>query len=106
MHETANRLGFAGALRCTLRRFSSFGVGFTYILHLLNWSHRPCRYAGQDFLLPGSLQFLSHTRPISIMNFLLCQWVLASDIARKIGFPEMTDEEATGPEWLLMMFRK
>ena len=45
-------------------------------------------------------------RPISITNFLLCQCVLASYIARNTGFPQMTDEEAAAPERLLMIFRK
>src|SRR5271170_609710 len=107
MHGTANRLGLTAALVCTFGALLfSWAVGFAYVVHLMNWSPRACRYAGQAFVLPGSLLFLSHARPISIMDFLLCQWALANYIARKTGFPEMSDEEAAAPEPLPTMFPK
>jgi hypothetical protein len=40
---------------------------------------------------------------LSTVIFLLCRWALASNIARKAGFPEMADE-AAAPGRLLLMF--
>jgi biotin transporter BioY len=102
-----NRLGLLSAIVCTFGALLYFwAMGFAYVVHELNWSYRACRYAGCACFVPGSLRFLSHARPRAIMDFLLCQAALASYIARKVGFPEMSDEETAAPEPLPTMFPK
>ena len=61
LRATAHRLGFFGALVCTVALHLFLrGASSAYIVQLLNESHRACRYAGQALLLPGSLLFFSH----------------------------------------------
>jgi hypothetical protein len=106
IHGT-NRIGLLSAIVCTFGALLfSWAVGFAYVVHGLSGSYRAWRYAGLAFLVPGSLLFLSHARPMSIMELLLYQAAIASYIARKVGFPEMSDEEAAAREPLPTMFPK
>lgn len=105
--STANRIGLISALVCTLGATLFFwAVGFAYVVHELNWSHIACRYTGLAFLIPGSLLILSNPRPMSVTGLLLGQGVLASYLARRIAFPELSDEEAAAPEPRPTMFPK
>jgi|SRR5579863_7014919 hypothetical protein len=107
IHGIGNRIGLTSAFASALGASLFFwAVGFAYIARELNWSHRACRYAGAAFLLPGSLIILTNSRPMTVASILVCQAAITSYIARKIGFPEMSDEEAAGPEPLPTMFPK
>jgi hypothetical protein len=107
IHGINNRLGLFCAFVCTYSAsLFLWAEGFAYLVHVLNWSHRASRFAGMAFFLPGSLLFLSHARPMSTVALLSTQMAGTSYIARKIGFPEMSDEEAAAPEPLPTMFPK
>src|SRR5271156_666294 len=107
MHGTANRLGSVGALLCTLGALLWFWVlGFVYVIHNRNWSHRAWRYAGIAFVVPASMLFFSQVRPSAIINLLLCLATIAPYLTRKVAFPEMSDEEAAAGETTPPMFPK
>ena len=102
-----NRVGLLSAFLCTFGLMLFFwAAGSAYVIHKLGWSYRACRYAGFAFLLPGSVLFLSHGRAISIANFLTFQILLSGYICRRIAFPEISDEQVSGPEPLPTMFPK
>jgi hypothetical protein len=102
-----NRTGVLCAYLCSFGMLVFFwAAGSAYVIQKMGWSYRACRYVGFAFLLPGSGLFLSHGRAISIVNFLTLQILFSGLICRKIAFPEMSDEEAMGPEPLPTMFPK
>jgi hypothetical protein len=107
IYGIGNRIGLISALLCTFGASLYFwAVGFAYAVHELGWSNKACRYAGVAFLLPGSLLILSHPRPMTAAGFLLSQMWGVGFLARKIAFPEMSDEEAAAREPLPTMFPK
>jgi hypothetical protein len=102
-----NRVGLLSAFVCAFGALMFFWAACSaYLIHKRGWSYRACRYVGFVFLLPGSVLFLSHARPLSIANFLLFQVVTTSYICRKIAFPEISDEQAAALEPLPTMFPK
>jgi len=102
-----NRVGVLCAYVCSAGALLFFwAAGFAYVIHKMSWSYRACRYVGWAFLVPGSLLFLSHGRPLSIVNFLTVQNVLSGFICRRIAFSEISDEKAFAPEPLPTMFPK
>ena len=102
-----NRIGFMSAVVCTFGALLFFwALGFACVVHAFNWSHRACRLAGVAFMVPGSLLYLSHARPGSVMGLVVCQAALTSYLARRIAFPELSDDEAAAPDPLPSMFPK
>lgn len=83
-----------------------WAVGFAFIAHKQKWSYRACRFAGICLLMPGSLLFLNHARPLPMFNFLVLQSLPTSYICRKLAFPEISDEDAAAPDPLPTMFPK
>lgn len=107
IYGIGNLIGLFSAFACTFYASLFFWVvGFAYMVHKLNWSHKACRYAGVAFLLPGSLLIFSNPRPITVASLILCQGMVAGYLARKIAFPQLSDEEAAAPEPLPTMFPK
>jgi phage shock protein PspC (stress-responsive transcriptional regulator) len=102
-----NRVGLLCAFACSIGLLVFFwAAGSAHVIHRMGWSYRSCRYVGFAFLLPGSALFLSHGRALTIANFLTVQIVLSGYICRRIAFPEISDEQAAGPEPLPTMFPK
>jgi hypothetical protein len=107
IYGIGNLVGLCSAFVCTFGALLYFwAAGSAFVIHKMGWTYRACRSVGFVFALPGSALFLSHARPMSIANFLLCQVTLTSYIARKIAFPDMSDEEAAAREPLPTMFPK
>lgn len=104
---TMNRAGLLSAFVCTFGLLVFFWAECSaYVIHKRGWSFRACRYVGLVFLLPGSVLFLTHGRPLSIANFLTIQILLSGYICRRIAFPELSDEDAAAPDPLPTMFPK
>jgi hypothetical protein len=103
-HDVLPRLGFTCAVFCALGALIfSWAALFAYLIHSMKWSARACKGAGLIFLVPAIPFYIVGERWAPL---LACSFTAASYICRRIGFPEVSDEEAFGPEPPLSLFSK
>jgi hypothetical protein len=103
-HDILSRLGFTCAVFCALGALIfSWAALFAHLIHRMKWSARACKWAGLVFLIPAIPFYIVGERWAPL---LACSFTAASYICRRIDFPEVSDDEAFGPEPPLSLFSK
>jgi hypothetical protein len=101
------RTGYACAIFCTFGcALLCWAAAYAYLVKKLNWSPRSCRWAGLSFVVPTLLLVLATGQSSSYGPLLFSQMALGAYLCRRFAFPNITDEQAFGPEVPLSLFPK
>jgi len=94
------RLGLIAAIfSCLWLTTLCWAACFAYVSRKRNWSPRGCVLAGVPFVVAGALFFfLGDSQSFYVAGSLLClQSLFATNIARRLAFPDLTAEQAAAP---------
>ena len=99
------RIGYVCAIFCTFGcALSCWAAGYAYLVRKLNWSPRSCRWAGLSFVLPTLVLYFASGQSSSYGPLVCSQMILGAYLCRRFAFPNVTDEQAFGPEPPLSLF--
>jgi hypothetical protein len=101
------RIGYVSAVFCALTVLSFCWAAFAADLAMKrNWSPRTCLRAGIPLSLFGFFSLLIDPRFWPLACLFGTINVSVAFFARRLAYPDMTDEEAAAPEPPLSLFQK